>query len=65
VIQPFATYADTLHVFGGTPSSDHYPQFMVDEVPGTYRLVWHSVGFKDAALPLELRVSNPFRLETP
>ena len=65
VIPPFATYSDTLHLSAPNPLSDYHPQWMVEEVPGTYRLVWHSVGFKEVALPLELRVSNPFRLATP
>jgi len=65
VIPRAATYTDTLRLFAGNPSSDVHPQFLVEEIPGTYRPVWHSVGFKDAAMPLEFRVSNGLQLATP
>lgn len=70
-IGPGATYADTLVVYAGLPTTRLAPQFQVAPVDGVYRLVWHSVvhdydadrpGFGE---PLELayRVSNSFVLK--
>lgn len=70
VIEAGTTYADTLDVVAGAPGSNVQPQFMVDEVEGTYRLVWGGVvydydadrqGFGEP-VPAELRVSNTFVL---
>jgi hypothetical protein len=41
-IKPGATYRNTLDVFGGFQGSNHHPQFQVDEIDGTYRLVIES-----------------------
>lgn len=70
VIEPGETYADTLRVNGADPASDMYPRFRVEEVEGTYRLVWPLVlynydpdrqGFGDK-LALKDRISNTFTL---
>ncbi len=71
VIGAGRTYTDTLRVFAGTPSSGVAPVLEVEEVEGVYRLVWENVvhDYDDARpgfgepLPLEARISNPFRLE--
>ncbi len=71
VIRPGETHTDTLHVVAGTPGGNVEPTFRVDEIEGSYRLVWHGVvhdydanrqGFGNP-LPLEERVSNVFKLE--
>jgi hypothetical protein len=64
-----ATYADTLPVFHGF--GDVHPKFETS-LDGVYRLVWESIRWnKDGSLvsigdtlPLALRVSNSFRIET-
>ncbi len=70
VIEPDATFTDTLRIVAGRPSGDVRPRFQVAEVEGTYRLVWHWAvhdydpdrqGFGDP-LPLEERISNSFVL---
>lgn len=70
VIQPGQQYSAAVHVFAGYPSSNLYPKFRVDPVPGTYRIVWidvlrtynpRSYPFGEA-LPYEQRVSNRFEL---
>lgn len=70
VVQPGQQYAGVVHVFGGHPSTNMHPQFVVDPVPGVYRIVWTDVlrTYNDRGnpfgepLPLEQRVSNRFQL---
>lgn len=70
-VGPHQQYRHRFGVFGGFPSNDAYPKFLVPEIGGTYRLLWHKVGdFKDhrvstslgAELPLESRISNQFQI---
>ncbi len=65
------THTDTLLVFHGDP--DVYPGFTALPVDGTYRLVWEAAYWSydpnrypfGERLPLRLRVSNSFLIETP
>lgn len=69
-IAPGESYTTTALVHAArTPNA--FPRFEVEEVPGTYRLVFHMLRTWDPdgsspglgePLPLEARVSNPFRL---
>jgi hypothetical protein len=66
-------YATTLSVFGGFPGTNTYPQFQVEPVDGTYRLVIESAywGYDHDGppwgeqVPLEERVSHTFEIRTP
>jgi hypothetical protein len=60
------SHSDSLSVVAGTPSSNIEPKFLVKDVPGIYRLVWHGVAATPggAEIPLEQRVSNRFVLES-
>jgi hypothetical protein len=68
VIAGGATHEFRFAVRAGRPA-DVAPRFEVEEIPGTYRLVW-AVGLHDrradngvgAPLPFEQRVSNTFEL---
>jgi hypothetical protein len=40
VVEPGETFPYTFRVSGAPRGSNSYPQFEVDEVPGTYRLAW-------------------------
>jgi hypothetical protein len=62
VIRAGETYHGSLEVAGGIPASS-YPRFLVDPIPGTYRLVWGvaTVG-RSGELPLDQRVSAPFEI---
>jgi len=70
VIQPGATWADTLELFGAPPQSNVMPVFVFPEIEGVYRLVWprayatydRLAGVPGELLPLEQRVSNRFVL---
>jgi hypothetical protein len=70
VVQPGQQYSGVVHISAGHPSSNLYPKFVVDPVPGVYRIVWANVlrTYNDRAypfgepLPLEQRVSNRFQL---
>lgn len=72
VIRAGGTRADVLRIVAGQPGSNAYPQFMVPEVAGTYRLViggafWnydHGGPPWGEPPPLELRVSDPFEIRT-
>jgi hypothetical protein len=72
VIPPGEAHEHVVHVFGGDPESNAYPQFQMEEIDGTYRLVitsayWdydHSGPDWGEAPPLELRVSGPFEIRT-
>lgn len=69
-IPPGESYTTTARIHAArTPNA--LPRFEVEEVPGTYRLVfqmlrtWDPHGSRpglDPPLPLEARVSNPFRI---
>lgn len=58
---------------GGFPDENVYPKFFVDEIRGYYRLMITSAYWDydpdgpewGELVPLEERVSAPFRLETP
>lgn len=69
VIGAGETYSSTLQVRAGPPGSNVEPRFTAPEVPGEYRLVWSVVRNYDREsgrgepLPLELQVSNTFRLD--
>jgi hypothetical protein len=70
VVHPGQRYSGVVHVFSGHPNSNLYPQFVVDPVPGVFRVVWDDVliNYDDREypfgdpLPLEHRVSNRFEL---
>jgi hypothetical protein len=66
------TLRHTLEVWGSDPGRNHYPEFAVTPVEGTYRVVWENLvlrwrgDYVDGAfgdpVPRELRVSNSFVL---
>ena len=71
VIERGETYRYTFHVIASRRPNT-LPRFEVGEIPGTYRLVWHMLGSwtpdgpepgLGRELPLEHRVSEPFRIE--
>jgi hypothetical protein len=71
IVQPEQVYRAVIHVFAAHPAKDMDPKFLMDSVPGVYRLVWHRVlqnydpdtyPFGEA-LPLEQRISNLFSLD--
>lgn len=70
-IAPGQTYTNTLQVVAGRPGTNVAPTFEVEDIDGTYRLVWHGLvhdydqdrqGFGEP-LPLDERVSNTFQLD--
>lgn len=67
VVEPGRTHEHTLRVSAGRSSSNLHPRFEVEEVAGTYRMVWsgpvHPDGEGGAKLPAEKRISNAFVLE--
>ncbi len=71
-IEPGATYSRTVPVFGGFPDSNTHPQFNVDEIDGTYRLVIESAYWNydhdgppwGVQLPLEERASHTIEIRT-
>jgi hypothetical protein len=73
VVGPGERYEGVVHVLAPDPAGNVYPKFEVDEVPGTYRIVWEQVlrSYDDRQhpfgepLPLPLRISNPFELRAP
>ena len=70
VIQPNATFADTLRLWGAPPGSNIAPRFNRADLDGTYRLVWDDVlsAFDPNSYPFGSqisfgdRVSNRFAL---
>ena len=68
VIDPGASFADTLTVVGGPPGSNVTPTFVFEDVEGVYRLYWFQarrgeVAADEPADPDDAwRVSNPFVL---
>ncbi len=74
VVEPAATYDDTLHVIAGQTGTNIGSKFRVTDIDGIYRIVWvevYSSYDPDARqpigekLPLHQRVSNRFRLRLP
>ena len=62
-----AQYRDSLQVVAFDPGQNAGPEFLLDGVDGTYRLIWHRArwGSEEAgatSMPVRLRVSNSFRL---
>lgn len=72
-IRDHETYHGTVHVQAWLPASLHRPKFEVDELEGTYRLVWHGVlyDFDPNRYPfgeeveLELRTGEEFFIDDP
>lgn len=69
VVPPGGEYRDTVQVLSGPGM---YPQLRVDDLQGTYRLVWHGVvhSYRDepplgTELPRDERTSNEFTLSAP
>jgi hypothetical protein len=71
VVEPGETFSYTLRVSAAPRGSNSYPQFEVDEVPGTYRLAWavYRTWEPDGGrpglgelFPREATVSNEFTL---
>ena len=71
VIQAGASYEYTFRVRASPRGTNTYPQFELESVPGTYRLVWGvyegdgtglAKGEEPRLLPLDQRVSNSFRI---
>jgi len=71
VVPAGGTLPYRFRIEGFPRGSNSFPQFEVQDVPGTYRLVWHifegdgsgyATGGPAAELPLEQRVSNTFRI---
>ncbi len=70
IVPAGGTWDTTIDIFAGPRGSNTYPQFEVEESPGSYRLVWHDVlsSFQNQLpfgepLPLGQRISNTFRLD--
>jgi len=71
VVQPGGVYTYAYRVVAYPRGGDMYPQFELDETPGTYRLAWgiYETWTPDGPepglgrlLPLAARVSNEFQL---
>lgn len=70
VIPPGTRYQDTLEVFGVQPGRNVAPAFRMNDIEGTYRLVWNNLvlHYRDSgmtfgdSLALSLRRSNEFQL---
>ncbi|HEY0023983.1 MAG TPA: hypothetical protein VGB24_13775 [Longimicrobium sp.] len=68
VVPPGGERMDTVQVLA---APDMYPEFRVDDIDGTYRLVWHGVSHHGdvpplaTPLPQEERTSNEFTLSAP
>lgn len=72
IIEAGATHRGTLDVRAGRAGTKQFPQFQVERIPGTYRLVWTVLGSwtpdgpepgLGTPLPLQQRVSNSFRID--
>lgn len=70
-IEPDEEFLYTLDVVAGLPSSNIYPKFETNQIPGHYRLVWDiyatwppdgDISGPGNLLPREQRISNDFRL---
>lgn len=72
-IRDGGAFQDTLLVSAGYPADDLFPKFEVDDLDGTYRLVWPNVLWASDrtrsqpgdALPRSLRTSNEFVIQGP
>ncbi len=68
VVPPGGERMDTVQVLS---APDMYPKLRVDDLDGTYRLVWHGVSHHGdvpplaTPLPQEERTSNEFTLSAP
>jgi hypothetical protein len=68
VVPPGGERRDTIQVLS---APGMYPEFRVDDIDGTYRLVWHGVSHHGdvpplaTPLPQEERTSNEFTLSAP
>lgn len=69
VIPAGESFQDTIGLFAGYPDGNAGPTFEVDEVGGTYRIVWIAGTHRDGRgesrgeqIPFEHRVSNSFVL---
>lgn len=71
VVAPGASFDDDFIVRASPRGSNTYPQFELETVPGTYRLVWDihrgdgsgiANGETPQLLPLDQRLSNTFRI---
>ncbi|MEX2467273.1 MAG: hypothetical protein WD995_10205 [Gemmatimonadota bacterium] len=70
VVEPGASFGDTLNVVGGPPGSNITPAFIFEEIEGVYRLYWFQAALaSDSAveeaesdIDTDWRVSNPFVL---
>jgi hypothetical protein len=66
------SYRASIEVWGSEPGRNHHPEFAVERLDGTYRLVWGNLvlrwrgdyvnGAFGDPVPRELRVSNSFEL---
>jgi hypothetical protein len=71
-IQSGEVYRSSLRVRVEQPGSRVAPSLPASDIAGTYRLVWNVYGWwrtghaptPDDLLPLEQRISNPFRIVT-
>lgn len=69
-VQPGSSLAGEVEIFAGRLGSNTYPQFVVDEIDGVYRLVidaayWnydHDGPAWGEEPPLSRRISNPFEI---
>ncbi|MEX0979739.1 MAG: hypothetical protein WDZ89_01520 [Gemmatimonadota bacterium] len=61
-------HTHAMEVRGHDPQSSHHPRWESAPIHGEYRLVWDVRSGPDAdavRIPLELRLSNTFRIEAP
>lgn len=69
-IEAGGTYPDTVHFFAGYAGTDVFPQLGVEQLEGTYRIVWLGLlrdydldgGSTGTEVPLRYRTSNQFQL---
>jgi hypothetical protein len=66
-VAPGKQLRQEFRLFAGQPGSLYRPALEVQEISGEYRLVWDVLNTPstNVLLPLELRVSNAFRLALP
>lgn len=66
VIQAGSSYSYTYRIVAGRTGSNSYPQFEVDEIPGTYRLRWRALlsagSGEPQPLPEEVTISETFEI---
>jgi hypothetical protein len=61
-IAPGGAFTDTLHVRAGVAGGDVHPQLEVDEIAGTYRLVWSVLRSNQAGGARERLTSDTFTI---